>query len=110
MKNRKEDLRACGQICLDCLRLCSETVTGCLSKGGEHAHVEHITTLMDCILMCETTANFLNRGSGLASKICELCIEACERCAESCEGWGDIQMDKCAEECRSCAESCRSMI
>lgn len=111
MNNLKEnDLRVCGQICLDCLRVCSETISGCLSKGGKHAHVGHITVLMDCILMCETAANFLNRGSALSAKICALCVEACERCAESCEGWGDSEMDRCADECRGCAESCRSML
>ena len=107
--SNKNNLLACGQICLDCLRICSETISGCLSKGGKHAHVGQITVLMDCILVCETTANFLNRGSELSTKICEVCVEACERCAKSCEGWGDAEMDKCADECRSCAEGCRSM-
>lgn len=105
----KNDLRACGQICLDCLRVCGETITGCLTKGEKHANVHHITLLLDCMLMCETTASFLNRGSGLCTKMCEICAEACDRCAESCEGWEDEEMDKCADECRSCAESCRSM-
>lgn len=105
----KTDERACGQICLDCLRVCSETISGCLSKGGTHAEVNHITQLLDCMFMCETAANFLNRSSGLSQKMCELCADACDRCAESCEGWCDEEMDHCADECRSCAESCRSM-
>lgn len=104
------DLKACGQLCLDCLRTCSETISSCLSKGGEHANAHHITQLLDCILICETTANFLNRGSTISLKMCELCADVCDKCAESCEGWDDSEMDRCAEECRSCADCCRSII
>ena len=109
-KLTKDDMRACGQICLDCLRVCGETITGCLTKGGKHGHVDHINQLLDCMLMCETAASFLNRRSALCAQICELCAEVCEECAASCEGWEDNEMDRCADECRSCAESCRSML
>lgn len=105
----KNDALACSQICLDCARACSETLTGCLSKGGKHADVSHITHLLDCMLICETTASFLNRGSSLSNPICVLCAEACQRCTETCEGWDDAEMERCADECRSCAESCRAM-
>ena len=105
----KDDMRACGQICLDCLRICGETITGCLAKGGKHGDVNHITQLLDCMLICETTASFLNRRSSLCAQMCTLCAEACDCCAASCEGWGDEEMDCCADECRSCAESCRTM-
>ena len=108
--NQKEDMSVCGKICLDCTRVCAETLTLCLTKGGRHAAVAHITELLDCVLMCETTASFLTRGSSLATQMCELCADICDRCAKSCEGWKDPEMDRCAEECRGSAESCRSMM
>ena len=104
----RKDMSACSQICLDCMRVCSETLTGCLTKGGQHAKVDHVTELLDCILMCEATASFLSRGSSLAHRMCTLCAEICDRCAKSCEGWKDKEMDVCADECRGCAERCRA--
>ncbi len=106
---KKEDLAACAQICLDCSRVCAQTLTSCLGKGGPHAEVGHIQELVDGILMCQTTACLLLRGSNSFSAVCASCAEVCDRCANGCEGWNDPEMDLCAVECRSCSEGCRSL-
>ena len=77
--------------------------------GDEHADPKHIRTLLDCAQACETSRDFMLRGSDLHSKTCGVCADACERCAESCERLGGEEMERCAEICRSCAESCHEM-
>ena len=100
----------CIDNCLACAKSCLETARHCLEKGGEHAAAAHVTTLLDCAEICETSANFMSRGSALHPKVCQVCAEACERCAEACEKFPDDEvMRRCAEICRRCAASCRDM-
>ena len=104
------ELDHCIQECTDCHRVCLETVRYCLEQGGEHAVPGHIGLLLDCAEICQTSANFMIRGSELHNRVCGLCAEVCDRCADSCESMGnDARMKTCAEACRSCAESCREM-
>jgi len=106
-----DEMHECIHNCRDCHDSCMETVVHCLSRGGEHAAVEHIRTLLDCAQACDTSRDFMLRGSELNPRFCGACAEACERCAESCEriGGDDEVMRNCAEICRKCAESCRAM-
>jgi hypothetical protein len=105
-----DGIRKCIEECLSCYQICLETVTHCLQKGGKHAEASHIRLLLDCTDICQTSANFMIRGSDLHTRTCAVCAEVCERCAESCEQFGDDEkMKACAEACRRCAESCRRM-
>ena len=105
------EMQRCIQECLNCHSVCTTTVNHCLSMGGEHAQPAHITTLLDCAEICQTSANFMLRTSPLHAHTCGVCAEACTRCADECERMasGDQQMITCAETCRRCAESCRQM-
>ena len=105
------EMQRCIQECRNCASICLETVQHCLKLGGKHAEPAHIRMLMDCAEICQTSANFMLRGSPLHARACALCADACDRCAESCESTadGDEQMQRCADECRRCAESCREM-
>lgn len=104
------DMQRCISDCLDCYRVCRETVTYCLTQGGRHAEASHIALLNDCADICETSAEFMMRRSDLHARACQLCAEACARCAQDCERFGDdAQMRRCTEICRRCAESCRQM-
>ena len=103
-------MEKCIDNCLECYRVCLETLKYCLEKGGEHASADHIKTLMDCITSCQTSADFMIRGSDIHGQTCGVCAEACRRCAEACEKFGDDeQMQKCAEVCRRCQRSCEEM-
>jgi hypothetical protein len=105
-----DEMQQCIDNCLDCHRICLETVTHCLGMGGKHAEASHIQTMLDCAEACAVSANTMLRGSPLHKKMCGLCAEFCIRCAESCEKTGsDEQMKRCAEVCRRCADSCRRM-
>lgn len=103
-------MKHCIEACTTCHQVCVETVSYCLQQGGDHAAPEHIRLLLDCGEICQTSANFMVRGSEHHALTCGVCAEICEMCAESCEALGeDAQMQRCAEECRRCAASCREM-
>jgi Domain of Unknown Function (DUF326) len=100
----------CIDACMNCHEICLETIAHCLEKGGAHAEAGHIRLLMDCAQICETSADFMIRGSDLHGRTCRVCAEVCEACAVSCESVADgSQMQSCAEACRRCAEACRQM-
>ncbi len=103
-------MQQCIQECLDCHSICLQTVQHCLELGGKNAESHHITMLLDCAEICQTSANFMLRSSNFHTRTCALCAEICEQCAADCERFGDdAQMKACAENCRRCAESCRRM-
>ncbi|MBI3281623.1 MAG: four-helix bundle copper-binding protein [Acidobacteria bacterium] len=104
-------MRDCIQECLDCHAICVETIAHCLGLGGEHASPDHIALLEDCAQICQTSADFMLRGSERHTETCRVCADICERCAQDCERMarGDETMTRCAEVCRRCAESCSSI-
>ena len=105
-----DEMQRCINECLSCHGVCLATVQYCLQQGGRHAEAGHIRLLLDCAEICQTSANFMLRGSDLHTRTCGVCAEVCRRCAEACEQVGDDeQMRACAEACRRCAESCERM-
>ena len=105
-----DDMRQCIAACIDCGVLCTATVTHYLEQGGKHADASHIRLLLDCADICQTSANYMTRGSELHTRTCGVCAEVCDECAAACEEMADdAQMQACAQACRTCAESCRRM-
>jgi hypothetical protein len=105
-----QSMQHCIQVCLECHSICLETIQHCLSKAGKHADPAHIRLLSDCAQICQTSADFMLRGSNIHTDTCEVCAKTCEQCAEDCEQFkGDPDMKKCADICRQCAESCHEM-
>lgn len=103
-------MQECIDRCQTCLETCLETVQHCLKRGGKHAEAAHISTLLACAEICDTSARFMLLGSDVHGRVCEVCAEVCEACAVSCERTGDDEtMQACADECRRCAESCQQM-
>ncbi len=100
----------CIATCQDCHNVCLETLAYCLQQGGKHVEARHLKLLLDGAEICQTSADFMLRGSDLHGRVCAVCAEVCERCADHCEQFGDdAQMRRCAEACRRCAEACRPM-
>jgi hypothetical protein len=105
-----QEMRDCIANCLNCHSLCIATITHCLEMGGRHAEMAHIRLMIDCAEICQTSANFMLRGSAMHSRTCGVCADVCERCAQDCERFGDdTYMRACAEACRRCAHSCKHM-
>jgi hypothetical protein len=105
-----QDMLACIEVCNDCRRACMETAMYCLQQGGRHAEPNHIRLMLDCAEICQTSANFMQRGSDLHVHTCAVCATVCQRCFEDCNQMSDdLRMAACAEMCRRCAESCNNM-
>lgn len=95
------------QTCLDCSRICMDTVFLHLNRGDANLSVDQFRMLLNCAEMCRTSASFMQRGSPLHGRVCSVCAEVCEACADSCAQADGL--DDCIEMCRRCAKSCRSM-
>lgn len=105
-----DEMSKCIQECATCHATCLTTVLHCLEKGGKHAAPNHIRLLLDCAQICQTSADFMLRGSPLHARTCGACAAVCTECASDCEQLGEDQvMRQCAEVCRRCAESCERM-
>jgi hypothetical protein len=100
--------RECINNCLECHAVCEETAAYCLEIGNTQP--KHIRLLLDCAEICQTSANYMLRGSELHNRICSACAEICERCYQECNRQSnDSKMQYCAEVCRRCADSCKQM-
>lgn len=98
------------ELCIQCHNICQDTLFNyCLTQGRKHAHPTHVKLMLDCIQLCEVTADFITRESNYHVKLCEICADVCEKCAQSCEKLNDATMLNCADICNKCAAQCRNM-
>ena len=103
------EMRQCIDSCLACSATCTETIRHCLEMGGKHTEIQHITIMLDCAEICQTSANFMLRQSPAHVETCGTCAAICRACEESCRQLGGEEMVRCANECAACAESCERM-
>src|SRR5688572_33218283 len=83
----------CIEACLQCHVICTMTAQYALSQGGTHAEVGTVALLLDCAEICQTSANFMVRGSPYHTLVCGACAEVCRACAEACRAFeGDENM------------------
>ncbi|HLJ55862.1 MAG TPA: four-helix bundle copper-binding protein [Chthonomonadaceae bacterium] len=103
-------MERCISLCQQCHVVCETAVQHCLTQGGRHAQPDHVRLLRDCSEICQTSANFMLRGSPLHVKTCAACSAICGACARECEQWsGDVEMQRCAEACAACSAECAKM-
>jgi hypothetical protein len=105
------EMQECLDLCHDCHNICLSTVNHCLGLGGKHAREKHISQLLACAAICETSAELMALGSEHHAPICGVCAQVCRECADDCEriDRSDEHMGECASVCRRCAESCQQM-
>lgn len=105
------EMQQCIDECASCHAICLETAHHCLHLGGKHADPHHVGLLLDCAEICQTSANFMLRGSDQHGHTCAACSEVCRACAEACRSMvgGDELIKRCADACERCAESCARM-
>lgn len=102
------EMQDCIESCLDCFRTCEQTaLTHCIEMGGKHVEPAHLRLMLDCALICETSAKLMLRHSDFHTAVCKTCAEICRACAESCRSLDE--MEECARACERCAESCERM-
>ena len=106
-----EMLQHCIEECLNCHATCTATAQYCLAEGGPLADADHIGLLLDCAEICQTSANFMLRGSPYHPITCLACAELCRACEESCRTIAaeDEQLALCADACAECAQHCERM-
>jgi hypothetical protein len=109
MAHTTHSIEQCIENCLRCHRLCLETA-GRHLRGESRIDGANLRLLLDCAEICQTSANFMIRGSDLHGETGGACAAVCDRCADECDRHGeDPHMAACAEICRRCAESCQEM-
>jgi hypothetical protein len=104
-----DELQHCIEECLNCHAVCTMTAQYCLMQGGELASADHVGMLLDCAEICQTSANFMLRGSPYHAITCSACAVLCHACADACREFDDEELQQCAEMCASCAEHCEAM-
>jgi len=103
-------MQECIEECLNCHAVCTMTLQHCIATGGEHTEVNLIGILLDCAEICQTSANFMLRGSPYHVVTCAACAELCRACEEARRAvTADEQLAHCGEVCAACAESCDQM-
>ena len=101
-------MQQCIENCQRCHATCLSMLSQhCLEVGGQHVEPAHFRLMLDCAQICQTSADFMLRGSEHHAHVCRECAEICAKCADSCEAVGD--MEECVKACRTCAESCGKM-
>jgi hypothetical protein len=104
------EMQTCMQACMNCHKICLETMTYCMTKGGKYMETTLMGMLRDCAEMCMMCMNMVMSGSEFTTRTCMLCAEICEKCAQMCEMISDDpKMMECATICRDCAECCKTM-
>jgi hypothetical protein len=99
------------EACQDCYRICLAMVNHCQVQGGALAEPKQIRLLLDCAEICQTTADFLPRGSNLHLTICNACVVVSLKCAAACEELiEDELMQSCAAACRRAAAACQTLV
>ncbi len=67
----KPEMQQCIQNCLDCHATCLKmAMNHCLETGGKHTEPAHFRLMMDCVEICQTSANFMLRGSDASRAHC----------------------------------------
>ena len=110
-EHAQDELLECVEECLNCHAVCTMTLQHCLAKGGgAHTELNLVALLLDCAEMCQTSANFMLRGSPYHVLTCGACAELCRACENACRALpNDEQVAHCADVCAECSASCGSM-
>jgi hypothetical protein len=103
-------MQECIEECVNCHAVCTMTLQHCIATGGDHTEVNLLGILLDCAEICQTSANFMLRGSPYHIVTCAACTELCRACEQACRALAnDEQLAHCQEVCAACAESCDRM-
>jgi hypothetical protein len=99
------------QNAMECSRIAQSCLQHCLSLGGKHADVEHISVMMECAEITRLSAQFMISTSDFTHDQCGVCARVCDACFESCDSIDpeDPHLNSCMVACRKCADSCRNM-
>lgn len=106
-----QKMQECIANCMECHRICTETMAHVIHGGHVHSEAKHLVALLDCAQMCALHADFMARRSPHHAHLSKECAEICNACASLCEEHPDAdgKMKECAQACRRSAETCAAM-
>ena len=105
-----DDMQECIEECLNCHAVSTMTLQHCIASGGEITEVNLVGLLLDCAELCQTSANYMLRGSPYHVITCAAAAELCRACEEACRAVSnDEQLTHCADVCAGCADVCDRM-
>ena len=96
----------CIAACQQCHATTLQTVAWALRKGGDVASADYMQILFDCASICDTSIDFMARGSEAHRLLCRACAQISTRCADASEAFGMPELHAQIETCRACAQSC----
>jgi hypothetical protein len=97
---------ACIEACRECQAACLELLAYSVRMQGYYSELGHVRLLQDCAKACETTVDFLLRGSEIRNGMLALCADLCRRCARDCQRFDyDQRLLDGAATCLRCAET-----
>lgn len=104
----EQHMADCLELCQQCHNVCAGVISYGMQRGDNYLNEIALRLLQDCAEICQTSANFMLRGSEFHGQICAACAEICLKCATACEEFAeDSRLQECAEVCRKCAEACQ---
>jgi len=56
-------------VCVNCEKVCKETIMHCLNHGGRHADPKHIGLMNDCANICRASAELMILTSPIGSSV-----------------------------------------
>lgn len=106
-KKTRSMMQECINKCWEVSRCGNEAIYESLKMGGKYSELEHLALIMNCVKICESTAQFVVSRSPFMQLLCGLCAKICEDCAEECEKIGDSP--GFVSTCRENAVICKSI-
>ncbi len=105
-----DSMDACIEACLQAHVVCTMTAQYAMLQGSQRIPVEVAGLLLDCAQICQTSADFMLRGSPYHEVTCGACAVLSRACAEACRSvQGEEELAHCAEVCDECASLCAQM-
>ena len=100
------------ESCLETYKLCTQTASYGIGKGGVLADPHRLQAVYDCAEANLMLANFLSRASRFHRPLAELCAEISENCAEwlSSLEHDDPQLRATYAACQGSARTCLELI
>lgn len=105
--DKTDHLQNCIDACLKCIQACFECFNSCLNEPDMKERKYCINMLIECAMICQTTAAEMSMSGNFIKEQCKLCAAACNKCSEECNKFKDAYCIQCAEICRDCAEECK---
>jgi hypothetical protein len=95
--------------CLKAMALCNHCATSCLEESDIKMMAKCIQLDMECVVICNATAQLLSLGSAHAVAVAKICAVMCDECAQECKKHDNKHCQECAIACQECADACLSI-